>query len=108
MEIRWEILAIILGACAVTALPRVLPLVLLRRARLPDWAWRGLYYVPVSVMAALIGQEVLAPDGTLQPLRHNLELIAAAPAFVVALLTRSLLATVLAGVLAMMGARIMW
>jgi len=100
-------LLIIAGASLVTVLPRVLPLVVLSRVQLPNWAMRWLSYVPVAVMAALIGQDVLAPEGQLVPLHRNAELIAALPTFAAALLTRSLLVTVLTGVAAMMAVRFM-
>ena len=54
MDVRPEILALILASAAVTALPRVLPLVLLSRIALPQWlvAWLG--FVPIAVLAALL------------------------------------------------------
>ncbi|MFD1956980.1 AzlD domain-containing protein [Paenibacillus thailandensis] len=105
MEIRWSILVIIAGAAAVTFIPRVLPLMLLSRMALPDWIIRWLQYVPISVMAALIGQELFLEDGRWVPLTANIEWLAAVPAFAVAILTRSLLGTVITGVAAMMALR---
>jgi len=105
MEVRGDILLIIAGASLVTALPRVLPLVLLSRVQLPNWAMRWLSYVPVAVMAALVGQDVLAVEGQLAPLHRNAELFAAVLTFAAALLTRSLLVTVVAGVASMMALR---
>lgn len=102
MEVRWDILLIIIGSCIVTFIPRVLPLIVLSRLQLPDWGMRWLNYVPIAVMAALVGQELLIKDGTLFPLRNNLELIAALPTFVTAIFTRSLLGTVVAGILSIM------
>jgi branched-subunit amino acid transport protein len=37
MEIRPEFLALVLACAAVTAIPRVLPLVALSRVELPSW-----------------------------------------------------------------------
>jgi len=105
MEVRGDILLIIAGASLVTVLPRVLPLVLLSRVQLPNWAMRWLSFVPVAVMAALVGQDVLAAEGQLAPPHQNAELIAALPTFAAALLTRSLLVTVVAGVVSMMALR---
>jgi branched-subunit amino acid transport protein len=102
MEIRWSILLLILGSGLVTFIPRVLPLAVLSRIQLPDWGMRWLSHVPIAVMAALVGQEILMPQGELAPLTHNPELIAALPAFAVAIFTRSLLGTVVAGILSMM------
>ena len=77
MEVRWSIFIIILGSALVTFIPRVLPIAILSRVELPEWAMRWLSYVPIAVMAALVGQELLMPNGKLEPLHKNLELIAA-------------------------------
>ncbi|MFZ7943447.1 MULTISPECIES: AzlD domain-containing protein [Bacillaceae] len=102
MEVRWSIFLIILGSALVTFIPRVLPIAILSRVELPEWAMRWLSYVPIAVMAALVGQELLLPNGRLAPLQNNLELIAALPAFIIAIVTRSLLGTVVAGILSLM------
>lgn len=102
MEVRWDVLLIILGAAAVTFVPRVLPLMLLSRLTLPEWGVRWLNYVPVSVMAALVGQELFLHEGKWAPLSTNIELFAAIPTIVVAIKTRSLLGTVVAGILSVM------
>ncbi|MCK9861067.1 AzlD domain-containing protein [Paenibacillus sp. ATY16] len=102
MEIRWDILAIIIGASIVTFLPRVLPLVVLSRLQIPDLAMRWLSYIPVAVMAALLGNELLMTDGQLTSLKENIELFAALPTFLVAIFTRSLLGTIITGVISVM------
>ncbi len=102
MEVRWSIFLIIIGSALVTFIPRVLPIAILSRIELPEWAMRWLSYVPIAVMAALVGQELLLPNGKLESLQNNLELIAALPAFIIAIVTRSLLGTVLAGIISLM------
>ncbi|WP_042457044.1 AzlD domain-containing protein [Neobacillus dielmonensis] len=102
MEVRWGILIIIIGTALVTFLPRVLPLMVLSRFELPEWGTRWLSFVPISVMAALVGQEIFMNDGELSLSFRNLDLIAAIPTFLVAVKTRSLLATVLCGIISMM------
>lgn len=99
MEVRWDVLLIILGAALVTFIPRVVPLMILSRFELPEWGKRWLNYVPISVMAALIGQEILMNDGKISSLTNNVELVAAIPTFWIAIKTRSLLGTVLAGII---------
>lgn len=101
MEVNVYILLIILGSAIVTLVPRVLPLVVLSRVALPDWGMRWLSYVPIAVMAALVGQELMLQDGKLL-FHKNLELLAAIPTFAVAILSRSLLGTVVAGIVSMM------
>lgn len=98
----------ILGASLVTFLPRILPLVVLSRMNLPEWSMRWLNYVPIAVMAALVGQELLLTDGKPTPLLQNIELLAALPTFLIAILTRSLLGTVIVGILSMMGLRFLF
>jgi len=102
MEIRLDVFLIILGAAFVTFIPRVLPLMILSRFELPDWLIRWLSFVPLSVMAALIAQQLFIHHDKWIPLGSNLNLLAAIPSFLVAIKTKSLLLTVLAGVLSLM------
>jgi branched-subunit amino acid transport protein len=107
MEIRFEILLLILLSGLVTILPRVLPLVVLSRVELPAWAVRWLRHVPVAVMAALIGQSVLIPSGEITA-SFTVEMAATLLAFAVAIRTRSLLGTVVAGVACAMVLRMLF
>jgi len=75
---------------------------LLSQMELPKWAIRWLKNVPVAVMAALLAQELLLSDNQFSISANILKLAAALPAFAVALLTKSLLGTVMAGVIFMM------
>jgi branched-subunit amino acid transport protein len=102
MEIRLEIFLIIAGAALVTFIPRVLPLMLLSRIQIPEWGMRWLNYVPIAVMAALVAQELLISDGSLSLSSNRAELLAALPTFLVAVKTRSLLGTVITGILSLM------
>ncbi|AZN41126.1 AzlD domain-containing protein [Paenibacillus albus] len=108
MEIRWDILLMIMGASLVTFVPRVLPLILLSRIQIPDWGMRWLNYVPIAVMAALVGQELFLQNGELSPVRNNVELFAALPTFVMAIFTRSLLGTVVVGIISIMVLRFLF
>ncbi|GIP32825.1 branched-chain amino acid ABC transporter [Paenibacillus sp. J2TS4] len=90
----------LLGASAVTFLPRVLPLVVLSRIQLPEWGLRWLQHIPIAVMSALLAQELLVSNGSFLP--SWLGLLAALPTLVAAYLTRSLLITVVTGIAAMM------
>jgi branched-subunit amino acid transport protein len=97
MEIRPEFLSLVLACALVTAVPRVLPLVLLSRFELPAWLLEWLRFVPVAVLAALTAIEVLMPGGKAFAL-HAPSLAGVGAAFAVAVVSRSLLATVAAGV----------
>lgn len=100
MDVRPEILALILACAVVTAVPRVVPLVLLSRIALPRWLLSWLAYVPVAVLTALLAIEVLIVDGKPAVSAANPALLAILPALAVAGLTRSLIGTVLAGLAA--------
>jgi len=102
MEVRLDILLIIFGTAIVTFIPRVVPLMVLSRIRIPDWGMRWLGYVPISIMAALIGQELFTQNGELQFVAGNLKLLAAVPTLIAAIWTKSLLVTVITGIVSMM------
>ena len=95
---------IIIGSALVTFLPRVLPLMVLSRTELPEWGIRWLNYVPISVMAALVGQELFVQDRQFS-LINNVELLAAIPTVLVAMKTKSLLGTVVVGMVSIMALR---
>jgi len=92
MDIRPEFLALVLACAAVTAVPRVLPLLVLTRLRLPAWLLDWLSYVPVAILASLLSLETFSTA--------KAGLLAIGVALAVAAATRSLLGTVLAGVAA--------
>ena len=89
---------VFVGCAAVTLLPRVLPFLFMRRARLPVFAQKWLSYIPVCLFTALVVQGVLA-EGQGRPLSVRPEDLAAlALSLAVAIKTKSLLTTVLAGI----------
>ncbi|MBO0998556.1 AzlD domain-containing protein [Bacillus sp. SD075] len=102
MEISGYILAVIIGTSIVTFLPRVVPLMLLSKMQIPEWGIDWLKHVPVAVMAALLAQELLFSEQVFSIKDNALNLAAALPAFLVAIFTRSLLGTVMIGVLSLM------
>lgn len=75
---------------------------LLTQMELPNWLIRWLKNVPVAVMAALLAQELLLSEHHFSITDNYLKLLAAVPTFVIAFLTKSLLGTVMAGILCMM------
>lgn len=97
MEIRWGVFLIILGSAIVTIIPRVLPLVFLSKITLPKRVEIWLHYIPIAVLASLLAQQLF-----LQPKINYSDWIAASIAFGAAILTRSLLIAVIAGMLAVM------
>jgi branched-subunit amino acid transport protein len=100
MEVSSYVLLIILGSALVTLLPRVIPLVFLNNVKLKEGVIKWLNYIPVTVMSALLAQELFLSNGNISIL-NNEKLLASLPAFLVAILTKSLLGTVIAGIVSM-------
>ncbi len=84
----------------VTYIPRVLPLLLIARHSLPGPVIRWLKYVPVAVLASLLGPTVLVQGEVLAINSGNHFLWAALPSFLVAWKTRQMFPTVLVGMAA--------
>lgn len=98
MTVRLEILLLILACMAVTVLPRVLPLSLAHRIRLPQWFLAWLQYVPIAVISALFFREVLLLNGEWRQW-HDPYLLAAWPTLAVAIVSRHILLTIIIGTL---------
>lgn len=105
MDIRPNIALIILGCALVTALPRIVPMVVLSRLAIPKWLTDWLSFIPITIMVAIVAQEVLLPSGTPDPGRSTVLLGVSLVTLVVAVATRSLFITVLAGASLMLGAQ---
>ena len=88
---------VILGMGMVTYIPRWLPLFFLSRRSLPQWLVEWLDLIPAAILGALLLPELI----TIGQPRHidwmRPESIAAIPTFIIAILTRSLGWTVIAG-----------
>ena len=74
---------------------------LLDRIKMPDWFRRGLRFVPVAVLSAIILPELTSPNGTLFLSWRNPQLLAGAVAILVAWKTKNVLLTILAGMAAL-------
>jgi len=92
--------ALILALAAGTYLLRIVPLAVLTRVPFPGWLERWLRLVPGAVLAASLAQSLLVSDGRVDLSLENLSLLAAAPAFLVAWRTRSIILTMLTGMAA--------
>lgn len=99
MSINWEMLLIIVVCAVGTFATRVLPIMTMSRFNLPVWLSRWLNYMPISVIAALIGQRILTNNGQFVPVFQNFEILAAALAFLAAAKTGNLLVTVVVGIM---------
>jgi branched-subunit amino acid transport protein len=91
-------LLLILGCALVTLIPRIAPFAIVRNLKLPPAFLKWLSYIPVCLLTALIVQSVIRPADAV-PSINWLNLAILVPTLVTALKTRSLLITVLAGIL---------
>lgn len=99
MDVRPEILIVILGAALVTVIPRVLPLVVLARIDLPAGVKAWLAYVPIAILAALTAGELALDHGAIAFKWRDL--VAVVPVLAVVAVSRSLIGAAVAGVVSM-------
>lgn len=95
-------LAVIIGCCLVTLIPRITPIMLFSKFKIPQGLSKWLAHVPVAVMTALLVNELLIADGKISVSGNLYELIAAVPTFIVAIKTKSPILTVAVGVISLM------
>lgn len=91
----------IIGCGLVTWLSRVLPFILVKQFELPRWLVEFLSFVPVTIMTALVVENLfVAHPGHLPSLDVG-NTLATLPALVTAIITKILLAIVVVGIAAM-------
>ena len=94
-----DYLFLLIGMGLVTYLPRMLPLAVLARRRLPQGLidWLGL--IPVAILAALVAPGLFVEPAAQSVSLTRLELLTAVPTLLFALKTRSLGGTVFVSML---------
>ncbi len=100
MEVRYEILLIIIACGFVTLLPRVIPILFLSKFNLPKWYREWLSFIPVTLMSALIGRELIPIGST--TIEYLPVFWASIVSLFVALRTSSLFMTVGSGILSIL------
>ncbi len=85
----------------VTFLERASFILIFSKWEMPNWFRRALRYVPVAVFPALITPLFLRTDGVLDLSLGNLKIWAGLVALLVAWRTKHLLATIVAGMIAL-------
>ena len=98
MNVDINLLWLFIACAAVTFLPRVLPFAFIRRIRLPAPIQRWLSYIPICLLTALVVEGAIQDDGDFLSLDW-MYLLILLPTFVTAVWSRSLLTTVLVGVI---------
>ena len=88
----------ILGSVVVTLLPKILPVTFLRGDSLPPLLRHWLSFVPVAVMAALVGPDIFFYEGSFNAGPSNLFLMVALPSLVVAWWSKNYFLTIAVGI----------
>lgn len=95
------ILQIVVGSALLTFIPRVVPILMLAGRRMARPFERWLSYVPAALLGALLMASLQAKPGDMTLLGLDMrDVIAALPAGIVAVKTRSIMFTVVVGILA--------
>ncbi|WP_114569799.1 AzlD domain-containing protein [Exiguobacterium flavidum] len=100
MDIRQDVLILILLAGLVTWIPRVLPFIVLHRLKVPQVVAEFLSFVPVCLLGALSIQSLFVHEAGQFSLSSE-HILAAVPTILTAIFSRSLVSTVIVGVLSM-------
>jgi branched-subunit amino acid transport protein len=93
---------VIVVAGLLTFATRLSFILLLDRIKVPDWFWRGLRFVPVAVLSAIILPELATRNAALDLSLRNPQLLAGAMAILVAWRTKNVLLTIIAGMAALL------
>jgi branched-subunit amino acid transport protein len=93
---------VILLAGLLTFGTRLSFILLLHRIKVPGWFMRGLRFVPMAVLSAIILPQLTTRNSVLDISFHNPQLFAGAVAILVAWRTRNVLLTILTGMIALL------
>lgn len=107
MKVDLSILLLILACAVVTIIPRIIPFVLVRNVNLPTVVQRWLSYIPICLLTALIMQGIVHNTDTGIAINW-LSLLILIPTIWTALKTKSLLLTVVVGVVSAALFRWIW
>ncbi len=93
----WSLWGMILLGGVTTYVTRLSFIYLLGKLPMPDWLQRGLRFVPVAVLSAIILPELAGQNGTIDLTLRNPQLLAGAVAVVVAWRTKNVILTMTLG-----------
>ncbi|MBC1456285.1 AzlD domain-containing protein [Listeria newyorkensis] len=100
MSISYGFILMLLGCSLVTAIPRMLPFLVMRNMQISEPILKWLSYIPLCIFSALIIESFMT-NGAEGFQIHWLELVAVIATLIISLITRSLLWTVILGVVIM-------
>lgn len=96
-----DIWLMICGVALFSLAPRIIPVALFTRFKMPPWLEKWLSFVAPAVLGALTAVSVLAPGGTIDFGRDNLYIWAAIPTLAAGLISKSIFLTLLVGIVSM-------
>lgn len=96
---------LIIGCALVTWLPRVIPFIFVRNVKLPKIVLKWLSFIPVCILSALVIENLLDTDSGKVVTLNWPVFLTFVPTLIIALLTKSLSITVVAGVIIMAAVR---
>ena len=91
---------LIAGCAVVTWLPRIIPFLFVKNVELPDVVLRWLKYIPICILSALVFEGLFEEKGRYVVI-DGPYFFASIPTLLVAVWTKSLAKTVIAGVASM-------
>lgn len=94
---HYKYILMILGMTLVTYIPRMLPVTLLSKVKIPDLVVRILKFVGPAILAALLAPTLFINNGSIDISLQNNFLLAAIPTFFTAYFSKSIFTTVFAG-----------
>jgi len=96
---------LIIGCALVTWLPRVIPFIFVRNVKLPEIVLKWLSFIPGCILSALVIENLLDTDSGKVVTLNWPVFLTFVPTLIIALLTKSLSITVVAGVIIMAAVR---
>ena len=99
---------LIIGMTLVTFLPRYIPLALAGKIKITPLFSLALSYVPIAVMSIIIIQAALIKEGEITMVLENHKLLASIVAFIVAIITRHMFLTIIAGLVSFVFIKILF
>lgn len=92
---------VIIGVSVVSLAPRIIPVALFSRFKMPPWLEKWLSFVAPAVLGALTAVSILAPLGKIDLSTGNLYIWAFIPALAAGLKSKSPFITLVVGILSM-------
>lgn len=90
---------LILGGGLVTFLPRWLPIVALKNARIPIWFQKWMSFLPVSIFSALIASDIFFWEGNVSlHVMENAKLLPSLVTALVAYYSKNMILSVIVGI----------